>query len=133
MARPIRRKSLDLRGVDRRFSSFIDASFLRRSVPSICRFPRAPRLQSPVKLDQLDLIAGSPDDRRRFLRHRIGDPRVIRLIQKWLKAGVPNNSSLGSVRQTRPYSWPRFRNAKLVDAYGFGHRGARRPQAPVSD
>ena len=24
----------------------------------------------------------------RFLNHRIGDPRVIRLIQKWLKAGV---------------------------------------------
>ncbi len=24
----------------------------------------------------------------RFLRHRIGDPRIIRLIQKWLKAGI---------------------------------------------
>ena len=24
----------------------------------------------------------------RFLQHRIGDPRIIRLIQKWLKAGV---------------------------------------------
>ena len=24
----------------------------------------------------------------RFLEHRIGDPRIIRLIQKWLKAGV---------------------------------------------
>jgi len=24
----------------------------------------------------------------RFLRHRIGDPRIIRLIRKWLKAGV---------------------------------------------
>jgi RNA-directed DNA polymerase len=24
----------------------------------------------------------------RFLEHRIGDPRVIRLIRKWLKAGV---------------------------------------------
>jgi group II intron reverse transcriptase/maturase len=24
----------------------------------------------------------------RFLKHRIGDPRIIRLIQKWLKAGV---------------------------------------------
>ena len=27
----------------------------------------------------------------RFLEHRIGDPRVIRLIQKWLKAGVLEN------------------------------------------
>jgi RNA-directed DNA polymerase len=25
----------------------------------------------------------------RFLRHRIGDPRLLRLIQKWLRAGVP--------------------------------------------
>ena len=24
----------------------------------------------------------------RFLEHRIGDPRIIRLIQKWLRAGV---------------------------------------------
>src|SRR5258708_8035730 len=24
----------------------------------------------------------------RFVQHRIGDPRIIRLIQKWLKAGV---------------------------------------------
>jgi RNA-directed DNA polymerase len=24
----------------------------------------------------------------RFVAHRIGDPRVIRLIRKWLKAGV---------------------------------------------
>ena len=24
----------------------------------------------------------------RFLRHRIGDERIIRLVQKWLKAGV---------------------------------------------
>jgi retron-type reverse transcriptase len=24
----------------------------------------------------------------RFVQHRIGDPRIVRLIQKWLKAGV---------------------------------------------
>ena len=24
----------------------------------------------------------------RFVEHRIGDPRIVRLIQKWLKAGV---------------------------------------------
>jgi len=24
----------------------------------------------------------------RFVEHRVGDPRIIRLIQKWLKAGV---------------------------------------------
>ena len=27
----------------------------------------------------------------RFLEHRIGDRRIIRLIQKWLKAGVMEN------------------------------------------
>lgn len=30
----------------------------------------------------------SQDWLARFLNHRIGDPRIIRLIQKWLKAGV---------------------------------------------
>src|SRR4030095_16371568 len=24
----------------------------------------------------------------RFVKHRIGDPRILRLIQKWLKAGI---------------------------------------------
>jgi RNA-directed DNA polymerase len=24
----------------------------------------------------------------RFVEHRVGDPRIIRLVQKWLKAGV---------------------------------------------
>jgi hypothetical protein len=28
----------------------------------------------------------------RFLEHRIGDQRIIRLIQKWLKAGVLEGS-----------------------------------------
>jgi RNA-directed DNA polymerase len=32
--------------------------------------------------------AVSQNDLVRFLKHRIGDPRIIRLIQKWLKAGV---------------------------------------------
>ena len=27
----------------------------------------------------------------RFLEHRIGDRRIIRLIQKWFKAGVMEN------------------------------------------
>ena len=32
--------------------------------------------------------AVSPSWLVRFLRHRIGDPRLLRLIQKWLRAGV---------------------------------------------
>jgi hypothetical protein len=27
----------------------------------------------------------------RFVEHRIGDPRIVRLIQKWLKAGILEN------------------------------------------
>jgi RNA-directed DNA polymerase len=30
----------------------------------------------------------------RFLEHRIGDKRIIRLIQKWLKAGVLEDGTL---------------------------------------
>src|ERR1700736_712420 len=46
----------------------------------------------------------------RFVEHRIGDPRIIRLIQKWLKAGVLENGVVtvsekgtgqGSVRAPR--------------------------------
>jgi retron-type reverse transcriptase len=32
---------------------------------------------------------------RRFVEHRIGDPRVIRLIRKWLKAGVMEDGVRG--------------------------------------
>jgi RNA-directed DNA polymerase len=30
----------------------------------------------------------------RFVKHRIDDPRIIRLIQKWLKAGVLEDGGL---------------------------------------
>jgi RNA-directed DNA polymerase len=30
----------------------------------------------------------------RFLEHRIGDKRIIRLIRKWLKAGVLEDGSV---------------------------------------
>jgi retron-type reverse transcriptase len=30
----------------------------------------------------------------RFLKHRIGDPRIIRLIQKFLKAGILEDGAL---------------------------------------
>ena len=39
----------------------------------------------------------------RFVEHRIGDPRMIRLIRKWLKAGVMDDGELGAtVRPARP-------------------------------
>ena len=34
------------------------------------------------------LRRGQPNWLVRFLEHRIGDKRIIRLIQKWLKAGI---------------------------------------------
>ena len=37
----------------------------------------------------------------RFVEHRIGDPRIIRLIQKWLKAGVLEDGVVTSVRRGR--------------------------------
>jgi len=30
----------------------------------------------------------------RFVEHRVGDPRVIRLIRKWLKAGVMEDGAI---------------------------------------
>ena len=33
-------------------------------------------------------VRSGPGLAHRFVEHRIGDKRIIRLIQKWLKAGV---------------------------------------------
>jgi retron-type reverse transcriptase len=42
-----------------------------------------------ITLDKSPLLDSvSHDWLNRFVEHRIGDPRVIRLIRKWLKAGV---------------------------------------------
>jgi RNA-directed DNA polymerase len=46
----------------------------------------------------------------RFLEHRIGDKRIIRLIQKWLKAGIHRSSTLISfsfarMRSRRVFRW----------------------------
>ena len=37
----------------------------------------------------------------RFVEHRVGDPRIIRLIQKWLKAGVLEDGVVRSVKAGR--------------------------------
>ena len=36
----------------------------------------------------------------RFVEHRIGDPRIIRLIRKWLKAGVLERRDRGQTTRT---------------------------------
>lgn len=38
----------------------------------------------------------------RFLEHRIGDTRVLRLIRKWLTAGVVENGDKTEVRVGTP-------------------------------
>ena len=38
----------------------------------------------------------------RFLEHRIGDPRVIRLISKWLKAGFMEDGVVTATEEGTP-------------------------------
>ncbi len=38
----------------------------------------------------------------KFLRHRIGDPRVLRLIQKWMKAGILEDGEWSETEQGTP-------------------------------
>ena len=37
-----------------------------------------------------------------FIEHRIGDPRVVRLIRKWLKAGVLEQGRWKAVEEGTP-------------------------------
>src|SRR4030088_2560928 len=38
----------------------------------------------------------------KFIQHRVGDPRIVRLIQKWLKAGVSEEGRWSDVRVGTP-------------------------------
>ena len=42
------------------------------------------------------------DWRVKFDEHRIGDKRVVRLIQKWLKAGVMEQGQWSETKEGRP-------------------------------
>lgn len=49
----------------------------------------------------------------RFLEHRIGDARILRLIRKWLKAGVMEDGTVTQAEtgtpqggRSSPRSWP---------------------------
>ena len=41
----------------------------------------------------------------RFVEHRVGDPRIISLIKRWLKAGVLEEGELRSVETGTPQGW----------------------------
>ena len=51
----------------------------------------------------------------KFVEHRIADRRLIRLIQKWLKAGV---SEEGEWKETK-VGTPQWAVARAVEALGF--------------
>jgi RNA-directed DNA polymerase len=38
----------------------------------------------------------------RFIEHRIGDKRIVRLIRKWLKAGVLEEGHLAGTEEGTP-------------------------------
>ena len=41
----------------------------------------------------------------RFVEHRVRDRRVIRLIRKWLKAGVMEDGQVWNAPGLRPRAW----------------------------
>ena len=62
----------------------------------------------------------SPDWLVRFVEHRIGDQRIIRLIQKWLKAGVLEEGRLIETTEGTPQgsgASPLLANVYLHDVY----------------
>src|SRR6266851_4992597 len=68
----------------------------------------------------------------RFVEHRIGDKRIIRLIQKWLKAGILEDGIVAvsdALGQHLPALRPRSLGRTLAKARGRGrhdHRALRR-------
>ena len=42
------------------------------------------------------------DHMEKFVRHRIGDERIVRLIQKWLKAGVMEDGQWFETKEGTP-------------------------------
>ena len=52
----------------------------------------------------------------RFLKHRINDTRMLRLIQKWLKAGVLEDAYLGTELIVRASATPLLAAARALVA-----------------
>lgn len=68
----------------------------------------------------------------KFLEHRIADPRILRLIQKWLKAGVLENGQWKSMEEGTPQGAtisPLLANVYLHYAFDLWIRQWRRRQA----
>ncbi len=68
----------------------------------------------------------------RFIEHRIGDQRIIRLVRKWLKAGVLENGEISVSETGTPQgsvASPLFANV-YVRRYGFSARSVGCRVAP---
>jgi len=68
----------------------------------------------------------------RFVEHRIGDPRVLRLIRKWLSAGVLEDGKRSATRQGTPQGAtvsPLLANVYLHYAFDLWADHWRRTQA----
>jgi len=81
-----------MRSTRKIFSGFVwiptEAQSARRLRRADGRYPASEsELDTRCRLPKL-FDAVSHDWLIRFLRHRIGDERILRLIRKWLKAGV---------------------------------------------
>jgi hypothetical protein len=64
----------------------------------------------------------------RFIEHRIGDPRMIRLIRKWLKAGVHDDGKWSTSDTGTPHGavvTPRTHKVISADRYFAAAVGAR--------
>jgi RNA-directed DNA polymerase len=56
----------------------------------------------------------------RFIEHRVGDPRVLRLIQKWLKAGISEDGKWSETTVGTPQgavSTPRTQKVTLIHSH----------------
>src|SRR6202050_1772404 len=62
----------------------------------------------------------------RFVEHRVGDRRIIRLIQKWLRAGILEDEVVNISERGTGRGWgsaPLFRNIYLAHAFDLrSHR-----------
>ena len=68
----------------------------------------------------------------RFLEHRIGDRRIIRLIQKWLKAGVLEDGVVMVSDRARPGPTEPCRYSRPTWRQRYGRCDAERELAPKS-
>jgi RpiB/LacA/LacB family sugar-phosphate isomerase len=88
LARAVARGEVD-RGVAI-CGSGVGACIAANKVPGVraCLIHEGFSARQGVEDDDMNVICLSHGWTMKFVQHRVGDPRILRLIQKWLKAGV---------------------------------------------